>query len=397
MSKSPKLSAAKNHPIEKVRKSRPVPKQEVPVSSAHGKVQTGSSKTEFFQVISPDGKANSSDPRLPKETLLSAYRTMLLTRILDGKLISLQRQGRIGTYVSCSGQEASQIGSGMALTEKDWLFPMYRDLGMIIQVGVPLDTLLNRIFGNAQDDGLGRDLPNLFGWRRYRVVSFAAPIASHVPMAVGFAMGAKIKKDNLVTLSTFGDGATSSSEFHVSMNFAGVFRVATVFVCENNQYAISLPVSGQTASESIAIKAEAYGFEGVRVDGNDLLAVYTSVRDAVERARRGEGPTLVECETYRVSAHSTSDDWKRYRSSEEVEHWIKRDPIARFRLYLVNERKMLSVEEDAKLKAEIESSLNQAISRAESIPPPPVRTLFEDVYAEVPWHLREQLDQLGEL
>ena len=365
--------------------TRPCPKQE----------SRRRQLNDLYQVLTPEGEITSSgDPRVPSEELLAAYRSMVLTRILDEKLIALQRQGRMGTYVSCSGQEASQVGSVMGLSQKDWIFPMYRDLGMAVQAGVPVLTLLNRMFGNANDALLGRDLPNLLGWRENKIVSFAAPIASHLPLAVGFAMAAKIKKDDLVTLSTFGDGATSSGEFHAAMNFAGVYKAPTIFVCENNQYAISVPVNMQTASKTIAVKAEAYGFEGIRVDGNDLIAVYTTVKRAAEKARRGEGPTLIECLTYRLSAHSTADDWKKYRSAEEVEMWRKRDPIQRLKIYLEKERKVWSEDSDMKLRAEFEAQINSSVTTSEGVPPPSINTLFEGIYSEIPWNLKEQFEEL---
>ena len=313
---------------------------------------------------------------------------------MDDKLNALQRQGRMGTYVSCAGQEATQVGAVLGLSKKDWVFPMYRDLGMMIQAGVPIDSIMNRLFSNAQDAALGRDLPNAYAWRDYRVFSLAAPIASHVCPAVGFAMAAKMRKDDLVTLSSFGDGATSSSEFHVSMNFAGVYNAPTIFLCENNQYAISLPFKQQTASASIAVKAGAYGIEGTRVDGNDLFAVYSTVMKAAERARKGEGPTLVECYTYRLGAHSTADDWKKYRSNEEVESWKRKDPILRMRAYLEDKRKVWSDDKEAKLRTEIEGAMNVAITKAESIPPPALETMFDDVYADTTTNLKEQRAEL---
>src|ERR1700730_8216944 len=227
---------------------------------------------DLLQVLKPDGALSSKkEAGLSSDQVLAAYKMMMLARLLDEKLIALQRQGRMGTYVSSSGQEATQIGTVLALQDRDWIFPMYRDLGMVLQKGVPLDSLLNKLFGNAEDESLGRDLPNTFGWKKYRLFSLAAPIASHLQPSVGFAMAAKARREWIVALSTFGDGATSSGEFHSSMNFAGVFKAPAIFVCENNQYAISVPVSRQTVSETIAIKAIAYGFEGIRVDGNDLF------------------------------------------------------------------------------------------------------------------------------
>ena len=350
---------------------------------------------EMLQILDPSGRIIGKDPVIRTEVLLGAYRNMVLTRIFDEKLISLQRQGRMGTYVSCSGQEASQIGAVLALSkDKDWIFPMYRDMGMIIQAGVSIKQLANRMIGNAEDEALGRDLPNLFAWKSKKIVSFAAPIASHLPLATGFAMAARLKKDDLVTISTFGDGATSSGEFHVAMNFAGVYKAPTIFICENNQYAISVPVRQQTASESIAVKAHAYGFDGIKVDGNDIFAVYTAVRWAAEKARRGDGPTLIECVTYRLGAHSTADDWKKYRSTDEVETWRRKDPIPRLEEYLIRNREAWSEDKDAKLRSEIEVEIGQTISSSEKIPPPDPMTMFDDVYSSRSKNLEEQSKEL---
>jgi pyruvate dehydrogenase E1 component alpha subunit len=352
---------------------------------------------DMLQILDPAGRVTGEDPEIPTELLLEAYRNMVLTRLLDEKLISLQRQGKIGTYVSCSGQEATQIGAVLALSkDKDWIFPTYRDMGMIIQAGVSLKELINRMFGNSEDKALGRDLPNLFGWKSKKIVSFAAPIASHVPLATGFAMAAKLRKEDLVTVATFGDGATSSGEFHVAMNFSGVYKAPTIFICENNQYAISVPIRQQTASESIAMKAHAYGFDGVKVDGNDLFAVYAAVRRAVEKARKGEGPTLIECLTYRLGSHSTADDWTKYRPKDEVESWKKKDPIPRLKEYLIADRRAWSEENDAKLRSEIEAEIGQAVTSGEKIPPPDVKTLFQDVYSSIPKNLEEQSKELFE-
>jgi pyruvate dehydrogenase E1 component alpha subunit len=352
---------------------------------------------ELHQILKPDGTLvqGMKIPDLTDSDLLQAYKTMQLVRALDDKLVSLQRQGRLGTYVSCAGQEASQLGAVMATNkEKDWIFPMYRDMGMIIQAGVSVPELVNRMLGNAKDLAKGRDLPNLFAWKEKRIVSFAAPIASQVALAVGFAMAAKSKKDDAITITSFGDGATSSSEFHVAMNFAGVFKAPTIFICENNQYAISVPVAKQTASKTIAVKARAYGFEGILVDGNDLLAVYSEIKKAVEKARSGEGPTLIECLTYRLAAHSTADDWKRYRESEEVKGWLSKDPITRLRRYLQDSKKVWSDKDEEQLKKEVDQEISNAIAESEKIPPPPVETLFEDVFEEMPASLKNSMKEL---
>jgi pyruvate dehydrogenase E1 component alpha subunit len=350
----------------------------------------------FQQVLRPDGtlSAGAGQVALPDDVLLAAYRNMILVRALDDKLVSLQRQGRLGTYVSCSGQEACQIGSVMALSrDKDWIFPMYRDMGMVVQAGVSVAELVNRMLGNAKDIAKGRDLPNLFAWKDRHIVSFAAPIASQLPLAVGFAIAARIRKDDAVTLTSFGDGATSSSEFHVAMNFAGVYKAPTVFLCENNQYAISVPVAKQTASKTLAVKARAYGFEGVLVDGNDLFAVYSATQNAVKKARGGGGPTLIECNTYRLAAHSTADDWKRYRGSDEVREWQGKDPILRLRRYLET-KKVLGAGESERITKGAEGEIASAVVESEKVPPPPVETLFDDVFKDVPSALKRDLEYL---
>jgi pyruvate dehydrogenase E1 component alpha subunit len=348
------------------------------------------------QILAPDGTLREGyTSGMSDEQMLNAYRNMQLTRALDDKLVSLQRQGRLGTYVSCAGQEASQIGAALALsTEKDWIFPMYRDMGMIIQAGVSVRELMNRMLGNADDIAKGRDLPNLFAWKDRHIVSFAAPIASQVPLAVGFAIAARSRKEDCVTITSFGDGATSSSEFHVAMNFAGVFKAPTVLICENNQYAISVPVSKQTASKSIAIKARAYGIEGVLVDGNDLLAVYSEMKRAVDRARLGGGPTLVECSTYRLAAHSTADDWKRYREAEEVKDWSSRDPLLRLRKFMQDYKKIWSDQKDLEMKKQVDSEIASAVSESEKIPLPSVETIFDDVFEQVPKNLKGSMSEL---
>ena len=348
---------------------------------------------EMLQVISPSGEVKDKRlvPTLSDKMLLEAYEKMVLARIVDSKGISLQRQGRLGNYTSCLGHEATQVGSALALREEDWIFPLYRDIGVILTRGVPVADLFNRLLGNVKDLSKGRDLPNLFAWKTLHIVSNAAPIASNLAPAVGFAMAAKIKHTPLATIVFFGDGATSSSEFHVAMNFAGVYKASTIFVCENNQYAISLPVAKQTASRNIAVKAEAYGFEGVCVDGNDLLAVYKAVSEARERAIKGEGPTLVECVTYRLSDHSTSDDARRYRNEEEMKFWREKEPLNRFLVYL-KKRGLWDEKKDDALKKKLDAEVNSVLKEAESAGLPEKDSMFEDVFAKKPDRLQFEFE-----
>jgi TPP-dependent pyruvate/acetoin dehydrogenase alpha subunit len=215
-------------------------------------------------------------------------------------------------------------------------------------------------------------------------------IGTQLPHAVGAAWAAKLQKHDTVMLGYMGDGASSSSDFHAAANFAGVYKLPVVFFCQNNQWAISVPLSRQTASESIAIKASAYGFPGVRVDGNDILAVIAATREALDRARRGDGPTLIEALTFRMGGHSSSDDPTRYRDPALVPEWEKRDPVTRYRAYL-RKRKLVSEEDEARWAAETNEQITEAIQEAEALPPPPLETLFTDVYARMPRHIEEQM------
>ena len=335
------------------------------------------------------------EPEIPKDELKRLYRLMVLTRNLDIRGLQLQRQGRIGFYIGCLGQEAAQIGSGYALKPEDWVFPAYREVGTALQRGVTLKQLMNQYFANAEDLEKGRQLMNLFGVKAVNFVTGSAPIATQLPHAVGVALAAKIRGDPIVTLAYFGDGGTSENDFHTGMNFAGVYKTPTIFFCQNNHWAISVPVEKQTASETIAIKAKAYGFEGVRVDGNDILAVYRTTKEAVDKARKGGGPTLIEAVTYRMGPHSSSDDPKKYRTEQELEEWQKRDPIIRFRRYLEKKR-IWSEADEKKAQEDANKQIDEAVAYAEKLPKPALETLFTDVYADMPWNLEEQLRELRE-
>lgn len=351
---------------------------------------------ELLQVIKPSGESIAKmEPDISKDELRRLYRVMVLTRNLDTRGLQLQRQGRIGFYIGCLGQEAAHIGSAYALKPEDWVFPAYREIGSMLLRGITLNQLFDQYFANAEDVQKGRQLTNLFGVKTANYVTGSAPIATQLPQAVGVALAAKIKGDPIVTLTYFGDGGTSENDFHTGMNFAGVYKTPTVFFCINNHWAISVPVERQTASETIAIKAQAYGFEGIRVDGNDILAVYRTTKEAVEKARKGGGPTLIEAVTYRMGAHSSSDDPKRYSSQQELEEWQKRDPLVRFRKYL-EWKGMWSEADEKKTQDETNREIDEAVQHAEKLPKPALETLFTDVYAEMPWHLEEQLRELRE-
>jgi pyruvate dehydrogenase E1 component alpha subunit len=326
---------------------------------------------------------------IPRETLLRLYREMVRLRTVDERMMTLQRQGRVGFYGACTGQEAATLASAIALEPSDWIFPALREGGAMLLRGFPLVPYLCQVFGNAGDETRGRQMPSHMASKSVNQVSWSSCIGTQLPQAVGAAMAARIKGDRTVVAAYMGDGATSEGDFHVAMNFAGVFKAPVVFVCQNNHWAISVPTRRQTASESIAVKAKAYGFPGEKVDGNDALAVYRAVKEAVDRARGGGGPTLVECDTYRIGAHSSSDDPTRYRDEREVEEWRKRDPLELLRARLASAG-LWTTRDEQELRAALLEEVNAAIAEAEKKPDPPRESLFDDVYFGMPWSLREQ-------
>ncbi len=348
---------------------------------------------EVVRVLGADGSAAPhADARVEPQELVLLYRLMLLNRALDERMIALQRQGRIGFYIGSIGEEAAILGAAYVLRKNDWIFPAYREHGAALLRGMPLQAFLCNLFGRGADPVKGRQMPCHEAYRPANFASISSPLATQLPHAVGMAWAARYKKRDDVALAYFGDGATSASDFHSALNFAGVFRTATLFLCRNNQWAISVPLSKQTASSSLAIKARAYGFPGVRVDGNDLLAVIAVTRKAHERARSGLGPTLIEAVTYRLQGHSTSDDPRAYRSEEEVAPWRALDPLTRLKAHLVRSE-LWSPSDEAAARKEIDEDIRRASALAEREGPPALASLFEDVYARQPWHLAEQRDE----
>ena len=346
------------------------------------------------QIINQDGtiKENTSLD-LSKVKLLKIYRTMVLTRTLDTKMTSLQRQGRIGFYLSSLGEEAISVGTSMAMNDEDWFFPAYREQGAALIKGVTLTHIISHLMGNSNDEFKGRSLPGIFGSKKSKFIIPSAPVGTQIPHAVGAAFAAKLRGDKVATIVYFGDGATSSNDFHSGLNFAGVYNAPTVFICKNNQYAISTPFSKQTGAESVAIKAQSYGFEGIRVDGNDVLAVYLATKTAAEKARNGDGPVLIEALTYRLAPHSTSDDPTRYQNPDDRASWIKKDPISRFRVYL-EKNNLWNTNDEQELQKTVEIEVNNAVKTSEQFSRPALKTLIEDVYSEIPESLLDDFTNL---
>ena len=339
---------------------------------------------ETLRIIDADGELVGEDPGLNPDLYQQMYRNMVLSRELDRRMLSLQRQGRIGTYAMLEGQEAVQIGSALALEPNDFVFPSYREHGVQITRGLPMEALL----------AYWKGLPNA-GWdlEKYRTGIVTVPIASQLPHAVGYSYVTKLRGDDTVTAVYFGEGATSATDFHSGMNFAGVWKTPTVFICANNLYAISVPYEKQTASETIAQKAQAYGFDGLRVDGMDPIAVYLATRMAARRAREGKGPTLIEAMTYRYGGHATADDPTLYRSDEEVDHWKAKDAIERLRRFLENNGEW-DERVGEKMAMEITAcvdSVNAAITSIEAEPLPDRDDSVRHAFTRIPEHVVFQL------
>jgi 2-oxoisovalerate dehydrogenase E1 component len=339
------------------------------------------SKTSALQVIDRKGQLVGEDPRLDPDLYQQMYRNMVLTRELDRRMLALQRQGRIGTYAMLEGQEAVQIGSALALEPDDFVFPSYREHGVQVTRGLPIEVLL----------AYWKGLPNArWDMEKYRTAIVAVPIASQLPHAVGYSYMTMLRGESTVTAVYFGDGATSEADFHSGMNFAGVWKTPTVFICANNLYAISVPYHRQTAAETIAQKADGYGFDGLRVDGMDPIAVYLATRLAVTRAREGQGPTLIEAMTYRYGPHATADDPTLYRTREEEDRWRKRDPIERLRRFLEDRGEWDEAVEE-KVTMETSDQVASAIAEIEAEPLPGRDDAVRHGFHRIPAHVVEQL------
>ncbi len=365
------------------------------ISEPHAGLLDSDPDVGLFTVLREDGSADpATDPKIPTERLLLAYRHMRRLRLLDARMILLQRQGRVGFYGACTGQEAVPIATGLVARPDDWVFPALREQSVMLVRGFPLRQFVAQVFGNSGDVLKGRQMPSHPSGRQVHQVSWSSCIGPQIPQAVGAAWAMKKAKKDAVAFGFSGDGATSQPDFHAAMTFAAALKAPVVIVCQNNHWSISVPTARQTASRTIAVKGRAYGIPSVRVDGNDLLAVHTVLQAAADRARRGEGPTFVEALTFRIGAHSTSDDPTRYRTDAEVESWKKKDPVDRLARHL----RTLGAIDDAsekELDAELGVEIGDVIKEVEALPPPARMSLFDDVYAEPPWNLREQRELLA--
>jgi len=337
---------------------------------------------DMFQILNEDGKiVNTKEmPQLRNDDIKKMYELMVLARVFDDTALKLQREGRMLTYASLQGQEASQIGSALAFEKDDWFVPSYRENGVFITRGYPMDMLYQYWAGDERGMKIPDDI---------NALPVAIPVGTQVPHAVGIAWAQKLQGKKSVVVTYFGDGATSKGDFHEGINFAGVFQVPCVLICQNNQWAISVPFKRQTAAETIAQKAIAYGIEGVQVDGNDVFAVFKVVKDAISKARAAKGPTLIECVTYRMQDHTTADDWKKYRDVEEVEKWKQKDPIARLKKYM-QEEGLWNEDYEKKVWDDAKAKVSEATRKFESVEPLKPLDMFSNVYEELPPEIQEQ-------
>ena len=339
------------------------------------------------------------DPKLDPDTLRKMLRDMVTVRIFDDRMYRAQRQGKTSFYMKCTGEEAIAVAAAAALDRDDMHFPTYRQQGLLIARGYPLTEMMNQIYSNKGDKLRGRQLPIMYSDKAYGFFSISGNLGTQFPQAVGWAMGAAIKGDSRLCMGWIGDGATAEGDFHSAMTFAAVYNVPVILAAVNNQWAIS-SFSGIAGGEraTFAQRAVGYGVAGLRVDGNDALAVYAAVKWAAERAHSNKGPTLIEFFTYRAEGHSTSDDPSGYRPTNEAKLWPLGDPIERLKAYLVAIGEW-DEERHGAMTAECDAAVRAAQKESEKLGILPeqgkdgIETIFDDVYAEVPWHLAEQRDQ----
>ncbi len=320
---------------------------------------------------------------LSDEDVLKMYETMLMARKIDERMWLLNRAGKIPFVISCQGQEAAQVGAAMALDkEKDYVLPYYRDMGVVLHFGMTARDLMLSGFAKAEDPNSGgRQMPGHFGQKKNHIVTGSSPVTTQVGHAVGIALAGKMEGKDLVTFTTFGEGSSNQGDFHESANFAGVHKLPVIFMCENNKYAISVPVSKQLACEKVSDRAIGYGMPGVTVDGNDPLAVYEAVKEAADRGRRGEGPSLIETVSYRLTPHSSDDDDRAYREREEVEEAKQKDALITFKKYL-EELGLLTEEKAKEITERIEKEVDEATDYAEEAPYAEAESALKYVYAE---------------
>lgn len=352
-------------------------------------------ETPMLKILRQDGTtyAGAELPEIDKTLALKIYDTFLFIRALDERMVAAQRQGRISFYMTQIGEEAADIGSTAALDAEDMIMAQYREQGALAFRGFPLEQFMHQLFSNENDLGKGRQMPIHYGSRDLHYMTISSPLATQLPQAAGYAYGLKLEEKDNCVICYFGEGAASEGDFHAAINMAGVYKVPAIYFCRNNGYAISTPSSEQFAGDGIAPRAVAYGLKAIRVDGNDVLAVLKATQEARRLAVEENQPVLIEAMTYRLGAHSTSDDPSGYRSKKEEEKWREKDPVARFKNWLIAQGWWSEEQDVADLEQKRQNVL-AAMKKAETVAAPKVDELITDVYDVPPQHLQDQLDEL---
>ncbi|MCL7930861.1 thiamine pyrophosphate-dependent dehydrogenase E1 component subunit alpha [Halomonas llamarensis] len=348
-----------------------------------------------FRVLDPEGELHdeAQAPELTRDHARRIYHAMLATRILDERMMAAQRQGRLSFYMQCTGEEAAVVGATAALDDADMIMAQYREQGALMYRGFSFDEFMNQLFGNELDYGKGRQMPVHYGSRKLHYMTISSPLATQIPQATGYAYGQKLAGEGQCTMTFFGEGAASEGDFHAALNMASVHKVPVIFFCRNNGYAISTPANEQFAADGIAPRAFGYHMHVIRVDGNDVLAIYEATRKARQIAVEKNQPVLIEAMTYRLAAHSSSDDPSGYRAKSEEETWRLKDPILRMQKWL-SHKDWWSDDEEAETQERLRREVLDTMKRAEKRPSPSLDTLISDVYADVTPALQHQFDAL---
>lgn len=349
-----------------------------------------------LQILNQDGSviAGATVPDLSRDQAIKIYSDMLYTRMLDERMQGAQRQGRLSFYLTCTGEEAAVAGTIAAFQAQDMVMAQYREQLALRYRGFTTAQFMNQLFSNVEDLGKGRMMPVHYGSRELNIMTISSPLATQIPQAAGYAYGQKLKGKDACTLCYFGEGAASEGDFHAGLNMAAVLNSPVVFVVRNNGYAISTPCSEQFAGDGIAPRGLGYGIKTIRVDGNDILAVYAASVEARRIATQEQRPVLIETMTYRLGAHSTSDDPSGYRSKQEEQTWRDKDPIQRMKSWLIAQR-WWNEALDSDLQKSYRTEILAELKLAEQRDKPPLRDMITDVYKTVPSHLLEQFEQLG--
>lgn len=358
-------------------------------------IENGIVDIPMLQILNAEGVAHADAelPDLDQQTATKIYRTMQYIRVLDERMVAAQRQGRISFYLACSGEEASTIGSAAALKPQDMIMSQYREQGALAYRGYTTKQFMNQMFSNEQEANKGRQMPIHYGDKTLNFMTISSPLGTQIPQAAGYSYGQKMAGQDAVTICYFGEGAASEGDFHAGLNMAAVLNCPVIFLCRNNGYAISTPSNEQFAGDGIASRGIGYGVKTIRVDGNDVLAVYAATERARAIALAENCPVLIEAMTYRLAAHSTSDDPTGYRSREEEDKWRAKDPVLRLAKWMEG-KGWLDTSGDSELVEKLRQEVLAELKVAEKVPVCPIEEIVEDVYDTPPWHLQEQLQQL---